>query len=78
MGTEKFYSFPNTCPAGTDAAAFIGGDAEKFMFYIMQAHLICIILHYLYQVLNHYDVKTIANAVLVLKILTYFYAVMSV
>ena len=78
MGTEKFYEFPGACPAGTDAAAFIAGDAEKYMFYIMQAHLVCILLHYLYQVLNHYDSKTIANAVLVMKILIYFYAVMSV
>jgi len=48
MGTEKFYEFAGTCPAGTDAAAFIAGDAEKLMFYIMQAHLVCILLHYLY------------------------------
>ena len=48
MGTEKFYEFPGTCAAGTDAAAFIAGDAEKYMFYIMQAHLVCILLHYLY------------------------------
>ena len=48
------------------------------MFYILTAHLVSIVLHYLYQVLNHYDHKTIANCLLVAKVGLYLYAVMEV
>jgi len=48
------------------------------MFWIMTAHLIAILFHYAYQVLNHYEYKSWANAFLVLKVGIYLYAVMKV
>jgi hypothetical protein len=44
----------------------------------MSAHLLAILFHYLYQVLNHYECKSWANLFLVLKVGIYLYAVMEV
>ena len=67
-----------TCDEGSDAQKFQNVTKYLLMFYILTAHLIAIILHYLYQVLNHYDYKTVANILLVAKVSIYLYAVMEV
>jgi len=74
---EKFYEIPGTCD-DKDANKFATTEKYHLMFIMMTAHLICIAIHYLYQVLNHYNQKTFANILLVLKVLVYIYAVMEV
>jgi len=74
---EKFYEIPGECD-DKDAQRFSKSGKYHLMFAIMTAHLLCIVFHYLYQVLNHYNKKTIANILLVIKVLLYIYSVMMV
>lgn len=79
LDQKNFYNTPGTCPAtAVDALEFMSTGKHMLMFYIMSAHLAAIVLHYLYQVLNHYDYKTAANVLLMLKVVTYFYTVVEV
>ena len=73
----QFYEIPGTCD-DKDAAHFATKGKYELMFYIMTAHLMSIAIHYLYQVLNHYNKKTVANILLVIKVAVYIYAVMEV
>lgn len=75
---EKFYEVSGTVDPKSDAYYFMTEGKYWYMFYVMSAHLISIFFHYLYQVLNHYDHKSWANILLVLKVLIYLYAVMEV
>ena len=78
LDTEKFYEVAGTVDPASDAYYFMTEGKFLYMFYIMSAHLISIVFHYLYQVLNHYDYKSFANMFLVLKVCIYIYAVMEV
>jgi len=75
---DLFYKVTGTCDAGSDAEKFQQTTKYELMFYILTAHLVSIILHYLYQVFNHYDYKTVANSLFVAKVGIYLYAVMEV
>ena len=76
---DKFYEVPGTCPAEyTDAVNFMTENKYWLMFSIMTGHLSAILLHYLYQVLNHYDYKTAANLALVTKVTSFFWIIVSV
>jgi len=78
LDSEKFYEITGTCEVGTDAYNFLTENKYWLMFYITSSHLIAIMFHYLYQVLNHYEYKAMANILLVLKIGIYLYTVMEV
>lgn len=74
---EDFYAVNGTTE-DEDASYFMTEGKFWLMFLIMTAHLVSILLHYLHQVLNHYEYKTWANLFLVLKVGIYLYAVMKV
>jgi len=78
LDTEKFYDVPGTVDPASEAYYFMTEGKYWYMFYIMTAHLVAIVFHYLYQVLNHYDHKALANILLVFKVGIYLYAVMEV
>ena len=75
---ENFYQIEGTCPPGTEAQDFILGHKFTLMNLAMTAHAICLASHWLYQLLNHYEVKVIANVFLMLKMLVYFIAVLKI
>ena len=75
---EQFYLVTGTCDEGSDAYEFQLTTKYTLMWYILTAHLVCIWLHYLYQILNHYDFKGIANCLLVAKVGIFIYTVMEV
>lgn len=75
---DNFYENTGTCKPKTEAFYFQTDGKYWYMFYIMTAHLAAVILHYGRQLANHYNLKTIANLMLVSKVLGYLYVVMMV
>ena len=48
LDTEKFYEVAGTVSPDTEAYYFMTEGKYYYMFYIMSAHLISIVFHYLY------------------------------
>ena len=80
LGTnyENFYQIEGTCPEGTEAQEFILGFKFTLMNLAMTAHAVCLISHWLYQLLSHYEVKVVANLFLMLKMFVYFVAILKI
>lgn len=74
LGTryEKFYEITGTCPAGTEGAAFVDGDKYKFMMFAMTAHGSALVLHWLYKIFEHYEMKVFASFLVVTKMIVFF------
>ena len=81
---DKFYEIPGTCEPVKEAKdkfnalTFMLNGKYEFMFLIMTGHLAAIAGHYLYQILNHYDFKTLANLCLVAKTVVFLWIVMDI
>ena len=75
LDTEKFYEVTGTVDPESEAYYFMTEGKYWFMFYIMSAHLVAIVFHYLAQVLNHYEWKALANLLIVIKVASYLYAI---
>ena len=75
---ENFYEIVGTCPEGTEAQDFILGHKYTLMNLAMTSHAVCMISHWLYQLLSHYEVKVIANIFLMLKMLIYFVSILKI
>ena len=69
---EEFYKVPGNCPEGTEAQNFILGGKESLVKLAVFGHAVSIFCHYIYQLLNHFDVKVLANFFLFAKMLTFF------
>ena len=48
LDTDKFYEVAGTVDPASDAYYFMTEGKYLYMFYIMSAHLIAIVFHYLY------------------------------
>lgn len=72
---DKFFEIIGTCDAAKDTEAqnFILGTKYTLMNYAVVGHAVCLICHYLYQILNHYEIKVIANLFLISKMMISFF-----
>lgn len=75
---DKFYEIEGTCPKGTEGEYFMVGGKYEFMSYAMAAHAGALILHWLYQLLNHWDIKVLANMCLVSKMALFFILILRI
>lgn len=69
---EKFYEVVGTCPNDSEGQKFIMGGKYELVKLAMFGHAASIFCHYVYQILNHYEVKVIANLFLMAKMMTFF------
>lgn len=75
---ESFYQIEGTCPEGTEAQDFILGYKETLMNMAMTSHAVCLVFHWLYQLLSHYEMKVVANLFLMAKMIVYFVATLQI
>ena len=75
---ESFYQIEGTCPEGTEAQDFILGYKYTLMNLAMAAHAVCLVSHWLWQLLNHYEFRVVANIFLMLKMFVYFVATLKI
>mgnify|MGYP006889595519 CR=1 FL=1 len=76
---DRFWAVSGTCPTSAKEAFYFMTEGKYWlMYYIMTAHLMSIILHYSSQVLSHYGYRTLANFMVIAKVLGYLYTVMEV
>ena len=75
---ENFYEIVGTCPPGTEAQNFILGYKYTLMNLAMTSHAVCLISHYLYQLLSYYEVKIVANIFLMVKMFVCFISVLKI
>ena len=75
---ENFYQIEGTCPEGTEAQDFILGYKFTLMNLAMAAHAICLVSHWLWQLLNHYEFRVFANLFLMLKMFVYFVSILTI
>jgi hypothetical protein len=75
---EKLYHIQGNCPEGSEAQIFVLGGKFSLMKLAVFGHLASIVCHYIYQILNHYDIKVLANFFLFAKMLTYFIVVLKI
>mmetsp|Transcript_11711 Transcript_11711/g.19768 ORF Transcript_11711/g.19768 Transcript_11711/m.19768 type:complete len:355 (-) Transcript_11711:871-1935(-) len=80
LGTnrENFYSVVGTCPEKSEAHEFMTSGKYYLMNLAMVSHAVSIICHYIFQVLNHYDLKVLANLFLMLKMMVFFFATLKI
>ena len=52
---DNFYEIVGTCPPNTEANDFIMGHKFTLMNLAMASHAVCIVAHWIYQLLNHYE-----------------------
>jgi len=77
LGTnaETFYQIDGTVPQTEEyqeAFDFIAGKKKTLMNLAIQTHLICLICHWTFQILSHYEIKVMANIFLMVKMMFYF------
>lgn len=75
---EEFYKIEGNCPEGTEAQNFILGGKYSLVKLAVFGHAVSIFCHYIYQLLNHFDVKVLANFFLFGKMLTFFIVVLKI
>jgi hypothetical protein len=83
LGTnyETFYLIDGTVPETKEykeAYDFISGKKYTLMNLAITAHAVCLLSHWLYQILNHYEIKVMANVFLMLKMMFYFIAILRI
>jgi hypothetical protein len=74
---EKFFDIEGTCPPG-EAEDFRTGGKYTLMTYAMTAHATALFLHWMYQLLNHFEIKVLANMCLVTKMITFFVLILKI
>ena len=77
LGTNNafFYQIDGTVPNDEDhkeAFDFIDGKKKKLMELAMMSHAVCLLSHWTFQILSHYEIKVLANCFLMLKMMFYF------
>lgn len=75
---DNFYEIVGTCPPKTEAQDFILGHKYTLMNLAMTAHAVCLLSHWLYQLLNYYEVRVVANIFLMVKMFVYFFSILKI
>ena len=75
---EKFFEIEGTCPKGTEGEYFMMGGKYEFMRYAMAAHAGALTLHWMYQILNHWEIKVLANICLVSTMAMFFILILRI
>jgi len=74
----EFFKTVGDCPSGTEGWGFVNGDKFKLMNYAMIAHGSALVLHWLYQAFNFYDVKVMGYMFLVTKMIIFFILIIQI
>jgi hypothetical protein len=69
---KNFYEVVGNCPEGTESFNFIQGGKFTLVRLAMLGHAVSVVCHYIYQILNHFDVKVLANFFFFAKMLVLF------
>ena len=75
LNSETFYQVDGTVPdtiAYAEAYDFIAGKKKTLMNLSLMSHVVCLLSHWTYQILSHYEIKVMANIFLMLKMMFYF------
>jgi len=76
---DNFYTFVGTCPPeAKDAIEFMATGKYALMNIAITSHIVCIVLHYLYQYLNYCEQRTIATICILMKMFVYFLCVLKI
>jgi hypothetical protein len=77
---DNFYEVVNgqKCPPKSEGAAFVNGAKYSLMNLVMLGHGVALALHWLSQILNHYEVKVFANILAVVKMVLFFIMILKV
>ena len=80
LGTRynAFFEINGTCPKGSEGETFINNGKFSLMNTAMMAHGLSLVLHWMYQLLNHYEVKVVANMCLVSKMVLFFISILKI
>jgi hypothetical protein len=83
LGTnyETFFQIDGTVKDAEgyeEANAFVSGKKYTLMNLAITAHAVCLLSHWVYQILNHFEVKVMANIFLMLKMMFYFIAILRI
>ena len=70
---DKFYEIVGSCESEGEAQSFILGNKYTLMNYAVVGHAVCLICHWLHQILSHYEIKVIANLFLISKMMISFF-----
>jgi hypothetical protein len=83
LGTnsETFYQIDGTVPNTEEykeAFDFIAGKKKTLMNLAIMSHAVCLVCHWTYQILSHYEIKVMANVFLMLKMMYYFISILRI
>ena len=83
LGTnsETFYAIDGTVPNTAEykeAFDFIAGKKKTLMNLAIMSHAVCLLSHWTFQILSHYEIKVMANIFLMLKMMFYFIAILRI
>ena len=74
---DLFFEIEGTCPPG-EAEDFRVDGKYTLMTYAMTAHGMALFLHWMYQILHHFEIKVLANLCLVTKMLVFFVLILKI
>jgi len=67
-----------TAKPESEAQKFINGGKVDLMKMAMLAHVICLVSHYMFQILNYYDQRVLANFFQMFKMMSFFVIILKI